>query len=395
MGLFAGALLAASLLPQDAAGCAKCHEKEFKAEQGAAHPPRAASCTDCHGGDPRATDKERAHGPGYLGKIARPAVPALCGKCHSDPRRMNPTGLPTDQHAQYLTSRHGEALAGGRLEAAVCTDCHGVHGIRGSRDPASPVHRTRVPATCGRCHSDPGLMGRLGHPADAEKLYRESVHGRLLAGGADPSAPHCATCHGNHGAVPPGVEDVGRVCGKCHVPQKAHFEASPHAFYARDGAFKECVTCHANHRIVSTRAEVEGRCAPCHEAADKEMVKWRELQDLVRAARGRFEKTSGRVERLAGAGFHADDERAALEQVRTSLLQLAPLQHTLSVPKIRAAAEVVSTGLGGIEGRLDRHERTERLKKLSLAPVWLFLAALAWLFWAKRRRIERRPPPAG
>ena len=365
--------------------CAACHEKEHRAELGTVHAP---SCTDCHGGDPRAPEKERSHA-GFTGKIARPDVPALCARCHSEPRRMNPTGLPTDQLAQFLTSRHAEALGRGNFQAAVCIDCHGSHGIRRARDPQGPVHPSRVPATCGRCHSDPSLMGKTGHPADAESLYRKSVHGERLLGKGDPAAPHCASCHGNHGAVPPGYSEVGRVCGKCHAPEREFFEKSPHAFYTGDKGFKECVTCHGNHAIVRDAVGIGGRCAPCHEPGDKELVKWNALQGRVGSARERFRRTADRLAGLARAGFHEDDESLALEEARTSLVQLAPLQHTLSAEKVGAAAGALDAALGKIDGRLDGQERSERLKKLALVPVWAFLIFLAGLFWAKRREVER------
>ena len=381
-------ILVAGLQAGQAGGaqtCAKCHEKEHRAELGTAH---AASCVDCHGGDPRAPEKERSHA-GLTGKIARAAVPALCARCHSDPRRMNPTGLPTDQHSQYLTSKHGEALARGILHAALCIDCHGAHGIRPSRDPLASVHPSRVPATCGRCHSDPSLMAKTGHPADAESLYRKSVHGERLLGKGDPAAPTCATCHGNHGAVPPGFAEVGRVCGKCHVPERELFEKSPHAFYTGDKGFKDCVTCHGNHAIVRDSAGIAGRCAPCHEPGDKEFVKWNALQGRVGSARERFRRTEERVGRMARAGYHTDDEQLALEEARTSLVQLAPLQHTLSLEKVGASAGALDAALGKIDARLDAQERTEGLKKLALVPVWAFLLALAGVFWAKKREVER------
>ncbi len=375
---------------QEPQSCVKCHEKEHRAEAGSPH-DRVATCTDCHGGNPRAPEKEASHG-GFTGKIARAAVPALCARCHSEPRRMNPSGLPTDQHAQYLTSKHAEAVARGNLKAAVCTDCHGTHGLRRARDPQSPVHPSRVPATCGRCHSDPAVMAGTGHPADEEALYRKGIHGERLLGKGDTAAPNCASCHGNHGAVPPGSSDVGRTCGKCHVRQREFFEASPHAFYARDGAFKECTGCHANHAIVRGYPEISGRCAPCHEPGDKELVAWKSLRDLVESSRDRFQRTADRVGRFARAGLHTDEEQVSLEEARTSLLQLAPLQHTLDLKKVGAAAADVGSRLKDVEDRLDGRERGERLKKLALVPAWAFLLSLAALFWARKRLIERELP---
>jgi hypothetical protein len=50
------------------------------------HKRHGFSCADCHGGNPNADDPYEAMNParGYLGKIARTAVPKLCARCHSD-----------------------------------------------------------------------------------------------------------------------------------------------------------------------------------------------------------------------------------------------------------------------------------------------------------------------
>jgi hypothetical protein len=385
-------LLAAVLaISQAAASCTACHVPERDAESGGAH-AKAAACVDCHGGNPKEEDKERSHGPAMKGKTERKGIPTLCATCHSDARKMNPYGIPTDQHAQYLTSKHGESLAKGNLQVAVCIDCHGVHGIRRARDPLSPVHPSHVPATCGRCHGNRELMEKLGHPWDVEAQYRAGVHGELLKKG-DLGAPQCATCHGNHGAAPPGFADVGRVCGKCHVNQLDSFEASPHAFYAKDGSFKGCVACHANHRIVTSPQEIAGRCTPCHEGPDKEMKKFGILCGILTGARSEFAKAQERLARASRAGLPTDDEEVALDRARTSLLQLSPLQHTLSEEKVATLARMATAQAVDVEARVGRKEKSERMKKLALVPIWAFLAGLAWVFRAKGRRIAK--PPGG
>ncbi len=375
------------VLPQAAGGCATCHAAQQAAEAVGIH-AKSASCVDCHGGRPREAQKEAAHA-GFTGKIDRRAVPELCAKCHADVRRMNPYGLPTDQLSQYRASKHGEALQQGKPRAAVCSDCHGVHGMRPSRDPLSPVSPARVPATCGTCHGDRALMEPMGRSWDAEAKFREGAHGKLLLEKGDASAPHCATCHGSHGASPPGFATVGQVCGKCHGRQLEHFEASPHAFYAKDGSFKGCPSCHSNHRIVTAPAEIAGRCGPCHEPAEKEVKSFEALSLLLSDARSAFGQTSGRLAAATRAGRHTDDEKVLLDRARTSLLELQPLQHALNATKVAQTASTARAVLGEIEGRLDRGERELRLRKLALAPIGIFLAAMAALFVAAGRRAER------
>jgi len=233
--------------------CEKCHQKEAELEKGSVHKLDGILCADCHGGNASAMDKDSAmsKSSGFRGKIKKADIPELCGNCHSDVRRMNPYGLPTDQLAQYKTSHHGEALyQKGDTHVATCADCHHSHGILDVKNPASPVYPTNVPSTCGRCHSNPELMQHHGLETNQEALYRQSIHAQMLFEKKDLSAPTCVTCHGNHGAVPPGFSQVGLVCGKCHIKQKEYFDQSPHSGPAKEGYFETCVTCHSNHRVV-------------------------------------------------------------------------------------------------------------------------------------------------
>ena len=90
--LFLGEILAQNLDAKDS--CVECHEALEDNLQAPAvafaydrsHRHRGFSCVDCHGGDPNKDDPEAAmnRARGFLGKIARVAVPKLCARCHSD-----------------------------------------------------------------------------------------------------------------------------------------------------------------------------------------------------------------------------------------------------------------------------------------------------------------------
>lgn len=108
-----------------------------------------------------------------------------------------------DQYEATLDSTHHRALEGGKLEAAICTDCHGPHDMGSPNTP-----RSRIPKTCERCHS------RIG------SLYQESAHGMSLASEENPDVPTCIDCHGVH-----NIEDSStssfrlfstQICEECH-----------------------------------------------------------------------------------------------------------------------------------------------------------------------------------
>ncbi len=366
------------------------------------HHLRGLTCAACHGGDPTSDDKKNAKSParGYRG-IPRPAdIPQLCGRCHSDPalmRAYNPA-LRTDQLAQYWTSVHGLRLRQGDTRVAVCSSCHGVHGIRPASRPLSRVHPLHIPETCGGCHSDAAHMKPYKIPTDQLASYRASVHFRALQSG-DLSAPTCATCHGNHGAAPPGVASVERVCGTCHAFQEQLFDQSPHKTWT-DMGLAACLTCHGNHRIEATSDALVGVgeksfCVTCHLEGDPA---WTSAQ-----------RTHTALEQLA-AGLAAADtvlgqaERAGMEVGEARLTQ-SKAQETL----IKARVEVHAFEAGGVEqtvkggltlagqarqaGESALAELAFRRKGLvlSLVAIALVVISLALLI----REIERHPPKPG
>jgi hypothetical protein len=308
-----------------ASACLACHgnpqmvdEASLKIVRGfqeGVHAAAGLSCPDCHGGNPDpalAGDMSTAMDTGYKptpfrGAPKRGEIPAFCGRCHSDAtymKRFNPE-LRVDQEQEYWTSRHGRLLKGGDARVATCIDCHGVHGVLAPTDPQSPVYATRVAETCARCHADPKHMAGYtlpdGRPlpVDQHALWRQSVHASALLEKEDLSAPTCNDCHGNHGAVPPGVDSIAFVCGQCHAREAELFRASRkkplfdehNAFLASAGSagctlchkppdpaaqittipsFSECVTCHGNHGIVRPTVAMlaplpSTPCALCHE----------------------------------------------------------------------------------------------------------------------------------
>lgn len=319
-----GARAGAAARPRAQTSCVTCHsDAEMFVEQDLAivesmradvHAAAGLSCQDCHGGDPDpalADDPDAAMDPegepAFRGVPTRAEIPSFCGRCHSDPafmRRFRPDQR-VDQEQEYLTSRHGLGLARGDENVATCVDCHGVHGIRGPGDLASPVHPKRVADTCGRCHSDPKRMAGYHRddgaplPTDQRESWRQSVHAAAMLEKGDLSAPTCNDCHGNHGAVPPGVGSLSFVCGQCHGREAELFRASAkregfeaHNEYLADAgeegcaachdssepqaklvgmhSFGECTTCHDNHGVVTPRVTMLGPppaapCALCHE----------------------------------------------------------------------------------------------------------------------------------
>src|SRR5262245_48993667 len=196
------------------------------------HFSRGLSCSSCHGGDPSQDDPTSAMDKSK-GFVARPSpreIPNFCGKCHSNPdfmKKFNPS-LRVDQQKEYLTSVHGKLLETGDQKIATCISCHGIHGIRAVKDAQSLVYPLSVADTCAKCHANPEYMKGYGIPQDQYANYKMSAHARALYDRQDLPAPTCNSCHGNHGAAPPGLASVANVCGQCHVRQSTLFQTSVH-----------------------------------------------------------------------------------------------------------------------------------------------------------------------
>lgn len=370
--------------------CLTCHEKQKQEFSASAHGQAGLTCVGCHGGDPQATD-ETAH---VTDNFKRPdnkrAIAELCASCHSDVRKMNPYGLPTDQLDRYKTSKHGEQLfTQNDQKVAACTDCHGVHDILKVKSPQARTYPTNIPATCGRCHSDEKLMSQYKLPADVVEKYKTSYHAHLLLEKGDLSAPTCVTCHGNHGATPPGTAEVGQVCGKCHGRQRELFEKSPHAEAAKAGAFSECISCHGNHAIQKASPELfTTSCVQCHAKDQTPLIVRDTMANLIRQAKDGYDRAEAKVHDATVRGLATDDEQLLLQEAKTQVTQLEAMQHTLDFETLKPVAARADEVLKQTLTDIRQLETVERWKQQALIPIWIFLGVMAVLFWLKRRQVE-------
>jgi predicted CXXCH cytochrome family protein len=228
-------------------------------------------------------------------------------------------------------------------------------------------------------------------PADQYAGYQESVHHRALAERGDLSAPTCTTCHGNHGAAPPGVQSVEFVCANCHVFQAQLFDASPHkaAFAALEvGA---CVTCHSNHRVRSPSDLMLGTgpqsaCVQCHVEGDSGHTAatafQRRLGDLQTAITGSGEL----LERAEQYGMEVSEAKLEQAQARDAITKARVTIHSFSLPRVE---EDVKAGLKLAEktrqaGLLALAERDFRRKGLGVSLLTIVLVVIALRLYIRK-----------
>lgn len=331
------------------------------------HAQKGLTCASCHGGDPTKDDQDAmSKRAGFRGKIVRNQVPSLCGKCHSDAafmRQYNPS-LRTDQYSQYLTSVHGKLLAKGDTKVAVCTDCHDVHDLRPASDTRSTVHPLNVAQTCSRCHAAADYMKGYSIPTDQFAGYSASVHHEALVVRGDLSAPTCTTCHGNHGAAPPGVSTVQNVCSTCHVFQSQLFESSPHQAAFAAASLPGCVTCHSNHRVIHPTDAMLGAgpqsvCTNCHTSGDAGYAAAQQMQEQLLRLDTALKNTDQILDRAESDGMEVSEARLEQDQARDSLTKARVSIHSFSTARVaqdidagvKIAAKTRQEGVAALQER--------------------------------------------
>jgi hypothetical protein len=402
---FLAALLIAGLArAEQPNSCVECHSaldppQKVTQEQFAQdiHAQKGLTCASCHGGDPSKSDMDAmSKSAGFRGKPARKDIPALCGKCHSDGaylRQYNPS-LRTDQFAQYQTSVHGKLLKKGDTKVAVCTDCHGVHGLRPASDTRSKVHPTNVAQTCAQCHADPAHMKGYPIPTDQYAGYSASVHHEAIAVRGDLSAPTCTTCHGNHGAAPPGVGTVQNVCATCHVFQAQLFEKSPHKAAFQAASLPGCVTCHSNHRIAHPTDALLGTgaqsvCTNCHTSGDAGYEVADQFQQQITHFETAVSNSDEMLNRAESDGMEVSQPRLEQDQARDALTKARVTVHSFNMVRLQAdiLAGLKITDKTYQEGKTALAERDYRRKGLGISVFFIAVVLIGLRLYI--RHIER------
>lgn len=155
--------------------------------------PNVATCVSCH---PAHSIKPPSDSRSSVHPLR---VADTCGRCHGDPKYMEPYRIPTDQLQKYKQSVHWRLMSvKGDLSAPTCNDCHGNHG-------AAPPGISWVGNVCGQCHT-----------VQAE-FFGKSPHAKVFA---QMGVPGCATCHSNHEIKEATDAMLGlgdqAVCATCH-----------------------------------------------------------------------------------------------------------------------------------------------------------------------------------
>jgi len=154
--------------------------------QASVHGAAGMGCTDCHQGA----------SPKFHPAEGFPEVG--CASCHPEAAEA------------YKKTTHGLILENGLERAPRCPDCHTSHYIRKIQDPQSPVHASRLPAACAKCHEEAnppkGFLAALA-------TYRITGHPKTNLG-TRYDTTGCLGCHPDNAGHP--QTKLSPVCVKCH-----------------------------------------------------------------------------------------------------------------------------------------------------------------------------------
>jgi predicted CXXCH cytochrome family protein len=383
-----------------AAAAALVTPAPMAAGQAGAQAGQEAFRDDVHAAAGLACDACHRQSRSALVPIARTAIAPLCAKCHSDAAYMKTFDpqVRVDQYAQFLTSTHGKRLSTGETRVATCSDCHGAHGIRKMSDVRSPAAPVNVAQTCARCHADPARMAAFGLEPTPFKDWSNSVHAAALLKRGDLSAPTCPTCHGSHGATPPGVNEVANVCAQCHLREAELFRASPKKAIFDQMGLADCLACHSNHRIVHPTDAWVGLkepavCATCHDATTKgadTIVTMRTELDRLTTSIDSAEAVLARAER---AGMLVDDGRAALREARAHEIHSRVLAHTFATKPFQDMAGQGFRAARDAQAVAERALHDLQVRRLGLLGATSVIVGFLVTLWFTIRRLGASRAP--
>lgn len=381
--------------------CVACHlENEIFPDNFSSndiHLQKGLSCVGCHGGDAQEADMERAKAQKqFIGKPAKKDIPQFCGKCHSDiniMRQYQPR-IETDQVGQYYTSIHGQKLKKGDNKVADCLSCHTAHSILAASDPRSTVYPLNVPATCNNCHGKPEYMKEYGLATNQMIEYKSSVHGKALLENLDTGAPACNDCHGNHGAMPPGVSSISHVCGSCHINNMQNFSTTKMARSFEKQKIHACEECHGNHAVHKTGDAMVGvgqqsTCVKCHSSGD---AGYRAAADIfvhLKNSTAAYDSAAMKLKEVQKIGMDDVEILFLLQKAHQDIIQARTIVHSFDPDKVgekTSAAISKSREAKQLAGQ-EIVNYSFRRKGLGVATVFITLLAVA--LFLKIRDVER------
>ena len=94
------------------------------------------------------------------------------------------------------------------------------------------------------------------------------------------------------------------------------------------------------------------------------------------------------VKQASIEGLFVEEEMAQLEEIKTHVIAMAPLQHTLSVSKISELQKKVNEASGNIRAKIDQKRQSLKGHKRALIFLWVFIVVMISALWTKYNQLR-------
>jgi predicted CXXCH cytochrome family protein len=234
-------------------------------------------------------------------------------------------------------------------------------------------------------------------PVDQFEKFSRSVHGVALLEKHDSGAPACNNCHGNHGAAPPGVESISKVCGTCHALNADLFSTSPHKKAFDDLSLPECETCHDNHEIVAATNQLLGTspeavCTRCHSETDN--PKGYQVAGMMRQWIDSLEAAERNAQSIVSdaeqKGMEVSEVKFQLRDVRQSRLEARTKVHSFNGEQFQSVVEKGFVTASLVTAEAQHAVDEYYFRRIGLGIATLIISVLAISLYLYIKRIERR-----
>jgi predicted CXXCH cytochrome family protein len=234
-------------------------------------------------------------------------------------------------------------------------------------------------------------------PTDQYEKYSKSVHGVALLQKHDQGAPACNSCHGNHGAIPPGVESVSKVCGSCHALNAELFSTSPHKKAYDERRLPECETCHGSHEIIAASNKLlgvtpEAVCSRCHSErlnVDGYLAA-RTMRGLIDTLESEEQNALKLVDEAEQKGMEIGEAKFKLRDVRQARLQARTVIHAFNLGQFQTTitqGRITSlTVVQEAKSAIDEYY----FRRIGLLIATLIITFVALLMYLYVRRMEKK-----
>jgi predicted CXXCH cytochrome family protein len=232
-------------------------------------------------------------------------------------------------------------------------------------------------------------------PTDQYEKYKSSVHGIALLEKGDKNAPSCNRCHGDHGASPPEVESISKVCGTCHVLNSQMFQESPHKQAFDDKGLHECGVCHNNHNIAKPTDEMLGTgdksvCTKCHKDNDNGFQTAFKMKYLIDSLIKDVDLANYFISEAEQKGMDVSDVKFDYNDIKKVLITSRTVTHYSSLDKymntindgFKITTKAKTTGEEAIQEYYFR--------RLGLGVSTVFITILGVALYLKLKKVEKR-----